>query len=311
MSRAEGGTACYGGIEAGGTKFVCGIGSGPTDLRIVEGIPTLDPKTTLDEVASFFQSAADSGTQIEGLGIGSFGPLELDPEAPAYGSITTTPKPGWQGVNLVDDLAGRLRVPIAIDTDVNAAALGEWVWGAARGLDHFLYVTVGTGVGVGGVVEGRILHGLHHPEMGHMLIPVSPEEPGGFSGVCPYHGGCAEGLASGSAIVARWGRELGDLALEHPAWRLEAEYLAAFFTNLTLALQPQRIIVGGGVMNEQLLSLIREALHARLAGYRASLAEPEALERFLVTPGLGPRAGVLGAIELAKRGALPVEKGGA
>jgi fructokinase len=309
MSRADGGEACFGGIEAGGTKFVCGVGSGPADLRLAEGIPTRDPKTTMDEVAGFFQSVLDSGASIRGLGIGSFGPLELDPRASDYGSITTTPKPGWQGVNLLDDLASRLRVPVAIDTDVNAAALGEWVWGAARGLDHFLYVTVGTGLGVGAVVDGRILHGLHHPEMGHMLIPVSAEEPGGFSGVCPYHGSCAEGLASGSAIVARWGRELSGLGKDHPAWRLEADYLAALFTNLTLTLQPQRIVVGGGVMNEDLLSLVREALHVRLAGYRASLAEREALSGFLVTPGLGRRAGVLGAIELAARAAESMEEG--
>lgn len=301
MSSAEGGEGCYGGVEAGGTKFVCGFGSGPADLHLAEGIPTRDADTTIDEVVRFFQAASESGVGIRGIGIGSFGPLELDRKAAGYGSITTTPKPGWQGVNLLDDLAGRLGVPVAIDTDVNAAALGEWVWGAARGRDHFLYVTVGTGLGVGAVVDGRILHGVHHPEMGHMLIPRSAGELEGFSGVCPYHGSCAEGLASGSSIVARWGSKLTDLAADHPAWKLEADYLAAFFTNLTFALQPQCIVVGGGVMNETLLSMVREALHSRLAGYRASLALPEALAGFLVAPGLGGHAGVLGAIELVRR----------
>ncbi len=300
MSLGQAG-ACYGGVEAGGTKFVCAVGSGPEDLRTTVEIATEEPDATIRRVTAFFRSGSQSGARIRALGVGSFGPLELDPEASEYGRITTTPKPGWQNVDLVGPLSDALGVPVALDTDVNVAALGESVWGAGRGLEHFLYVTVGTGLGVGAVVDGRILHGVHHPEMGHMLIPVSPDEREGFDGVCAYHGRCAEGLASGTAIVARWGRELRELSPEHPAWLLEAGYLADFLTNLTFVLQPQRIIVGGGVASETLLSMIRDRMHRRLAGYRASLEGSEAMADFLVMAGLGRRAGVLGAIELAKK----------
>ena len=292
---------CYAGVEAGGTKFVCAVGSGPGDLRAVTEIPTRDPESTLGEVIRFFRSCRDSGQGFEALGIGSFGPLELNRDAAGYGSITTTPKPGWQNVELVDRLAGALGVPVALDTDVNAAAAGEAAWGAARGLDHFLYVTLGTGVGVGAVVGGQILHGVHHPEMGHVSLPVSPDEPEGFVPVCPFHGACAEGLASGAAIRARWGRRLDELPGEHPAWRLEAGYLADFLVGLTLTLQPERIIVGGGVASEALLALARDGLYTRLAGYRVDLAERGCLSEFLVLPRLGRRAGVVGAIELARR----------
>ena len=292
---------CYAGVEAGGTKFVCAVGSGPGDLRAVTEIPTRDPESTLGEVIRFFRSCRDSGQSFEALGIGSFGPLELNRDATGYGSITTTPKPGWQNVELVKRLAGALGVPVALDTDVNAAAAGEAAWGAARGLDHFLYVTLGTGVGVSAVVGGKILHGAHHPEMGHVSLPVSPDEPEGFVPVCRFHGTCAEGLASGAAILARWGRRLDELPAEHPAWRLEAGYLADFLAGLTLTLQPQRIIVGGGVASEALLALAREGLHRRLAGYRADLAQRGSMSGFLMLPGLGQRAGVVGAIELARR----------
>ena len=291
---------CYAGVEAGGTKFVCAVGSGPGDLRAVTEIPTRDPESTLGEVIRFFRSCRDSGQSFEALGIASFGPLELNRDAAGYGSITTTPKPGWQNVELVDRLAGALGVPVALDTDVNAAAAGEAAWGAARGLDHFLYVTLGTGVGVGAVVDGRIFHGAHHPEMGHVPLPLSPDEPEGFVPVCPFHGACAEGLASGAAILARWGRRLDELPEEHPAWRLEAGYLADFLAGLTLTLQPERIIVGGGVASEALLALARDGLYRRLAGYRADLAERGSMSGFLMLPGLDRRAGVVGAVELAR-----------
>jgi len=177
--------------------------------------------------------------------------------------------------------------------------LCDWRWGAARGLQHCLYVTVGTGIGVGAMVNGRILHTVHHPEMGHMLIPISPDEPDEFTGICPFHQACAEGLASGAAIVSRWGSKLADLPQAHRAWRLEAGYLAVFLSNLTFALQPQRIVMGGGVMNAALLSSIREQLPATLAGYRPSLVTAESLVDYLVLPDLGGRAGVLGAIAMA------------
>lgn len=291
----------FGGIEAGGTKFICAVGTGPDDLREVIEIPTRDPASTLAEALGFFRSLAGRGQRIAGLGIGSFGPVELDPRSADYGRITTTPKPGWQGVDIRGEFARALGVPVAIDTDVNAAALGELEWGAARGLEHFLYVTVGTGVGVGAVIGGRVLHGEHHPEMGHVFVPVSADEPAGFDGCCPYHGSCIEGLASGTAIGARWGARLDAFPPGHPAWQLEAGYLAAFFANLTFILQPQRIVAGGGVMSEPLTRLVRERLHTMLAGYRPTLADREAVDDYVVMPGLGGRAGILGAIELALR----------
>lgn len=291
----------YGGVEAGGTKVVCAVGRGPGDLRAVTSFATRDPRSTVDDVLGFFRAQSAGGMGLRAIGIGSFGPLDLDPASPAFGRISTTPKPGWQDVDLRGLLADGLGLPVAIDTDVNAAALGEAIWGAARGIANFLYVTVGTGVGVGAVVNGRLLHGEQHPEMGHMLIPVSREEPAGFRGTCPYHGTCVEGLASGTAVVSRWGRRLDALPENHPAWALEAGYLADFFTSLTFALQPRRIIVGGGVAGPRLVEMTRRALHARLAGYRPSLAESRALDDYLVMPRLGAEAGVLGAIGLARR----------
>lgn len=290
---------CYGGVEAGGTKFVCAIGRGPDDLRSVTEFPTADAGDTIARCAGFFRRLRDEGQVIGAIGIGSFGPLELDPDSPHFGHITTTPKPGWQDVDLLGELARGTGLPVRIDTDVNVAALAEGRWGAARGLQHFIYVTVGTGIGVGACIGGRILHGVHHPEMGHVLLPPDAGEPKGFAGICPFHGGCAEGLASGAALVARWGRRLGDLPPEHPAWRMEANYLGTFLAALTLTLQPERIVIGGGVMNETLLQHVRDSLGVRLGGYRRSLASRAELDTFLVMPDLGNRAGVLGAISIA------------
>ena len=294
----------FGGVEAGGTKFVCATGDASNKLRATVKIPTREPEPTIREAIEFFRSQSAGGERLTAVGIGSFGPLELNQEAPNFGHILTTPKPGWQDFDIHGAFAQALDVPVVIDTDVNAAVTGESKWGAARGLRHCLYVTVGTGIGVGAMVDGRILHGQHHPEMGHMLIPSSPDEVEGFVGICPYHQSCVEGLASGSAFVKRWGSNLLDLPQEHPAWQLEAQYLAMFLSNLTFALQPQRIVIGGGVMNETLLSLIQERLHVALAGYRPSLAAAESVADYLVLPELNGRAGVLGAIAMAAQALL-------
>jgi len=291
----------YGGVEAGGTKFVCAVGQGGDDPSDIAEFPTGEPVTTIREAIQFFRSSRRVGDDLRAIGIGAFGPIELNPDMSDYGHMMATPKPGWQNVDIRGEFARGLGLPIAIETDVNAAAIGELRWGAARDLDHFLYVTVGTGIGVGAVVGGALLRGVQHPEMGHMLIPTSPDELSGFVGVCPFHGTCVEGLASGVAIVERWGSRLSELRAEHPAWQLEAEYLAVLFANLTFTLQPQRIVVGGGVMNTRILSLARERLHSFLAGYRTTLRELEAVKRYLVLPELGNRAGVLGALELARR----------
>ncbi len=289
----------FGGVEAGGTKFVCSTGDGSNKLRATVEIQTRKPESTIREALEFFRSQLQAGGSLAGVGIGSFGPLELNTEASNYGHILTTPKPGWQDFDIRGAFAQALDVPVTIDTDVNAAVMGESKWGAARGLQHCLYVTVGTGIGVGAIVDGQILRGEHHPEMGHMLIPISLDEPDTFTGICPYHQSCTEGLASGSAIAKRWGSKLVDLPQEHPAWQLEAQYLAMFLSNLTFAFQPQRIVIGGGVMNATLLSLIHERLHEALAGYRPSLAMAESVADYLVSPELNGRAGVLGAIAMA------------
>ncbi|HEY8645080.1 MAG TPA: ROK family protein [Gaiellaceae bacterium] len=273
----------YGGIEAGGTKWVCAVGTGPDDLREHITFPTTTPAETLGRAVEFF--AENAG--VSAVGVGSFGPIDL-----RAGRITTTPKPGWANTEIVSALQDALGVPVAFDTDVNAAALGEQRWGAAVGLDTFCYFTVGTGIGGGVMAGGRLVHGLRHPEIGHLLIPHDRERDP-FAGSCPFHGDCFEGLASGGAIRERWGKPGEELGEEREVWELEAEYLALGVANVVLTLSPQRVILGGGVMKQpSLLPLVRTRTSELLAGY---VSVPE-----LVAPGLGDRAGVLGAIELAR-----------
>ncbi len=234
------------------------------------------------------------------LGIAAFGPLDAQPGSPTFGFITTTPKPGWAQTDLAGALRRALGIPVAFDTDVNGAALGEQHWGAAQGLDTFVYLTVGTGIGGGGVVNGRRMRGLLHPEMGHVRVPHDREcDP--FPGICPYHGDCLEGLASGPAIEARWGRRGESLPADHPAWDLEAEYLALGLVNVVCTLSPQRIVLGGGVMKApSLLQRVRQRVLTLLGGYVAPLAG--GLDDYIVPPALGDQAGVLGAIALAQQG---------
>ena len=282
--------ASLGAVEAGGTKFVCAIGSGPHDL-VRSTIPTTTPGETLGQVVEFFRGHAREHP-FAALGVASFGPVDLNAQSPTFGFITSTPKPGWSNVDICGVLRRGLGVPVAFDTDVNGAALAEARWGAARGLDNILYVTVGTGIGGGALVNGSPVHGMIHPEMGHILIPQESEDP--FSGACPFHGNCFEGLASGLAMELRWGAKAESLASDHPAWRLEARYLALGLANLVCALSPRRIVIGGGVMrNVELLPKIRENLRDFLNGY---IQAPE-----IVPPLLGGDAGVLGGIALAER----------
>ena len=286
----------YGGIEAGGTKWVCAIGTPPDDLRDTITFPTTTPAETIARAAAFFRRHETVGA----LGVGSFGPLDLRRSSPGWGRITTTPKSGWSGTDVAGLLGDALGVPVALDTDVNAAALAEHRFGAATGLGTVCYITVGTGIGGGAIVAGELVHGLIHPEVGHMRVPHDrARDP--FAGSCPYHGDCLEGLASGYAIEARWGVR-GEDARQGRVWELEAEYLALGLANVACVLSPERVVIGGGVMRQaQLLPRVRARLGELLAGYFAAPELGGDLARYLVAPALGDRAGVLGALELARQ----------
>ena len=287
-------TKVYGGIEAGGTKFVCAAGTGPDDIGTPVRFATRAPKETLADVIAFFREHP-----VAALGIGSFGPLDLDPTSPSYGTITTTPKEEWRGAGLAGPLREALGVPVVVDTDVNAAALGERTWGAGLGLNDLVYLTVGTGIGGGAVVNGKLLHGVGHPEMGHLLLPHDLQKDP-FPGCCPYHGDCWEGLASGEAMRQRWGRPAEDLPNDHPGWELEAGYLAAGIMTIVTTLSPEKVVVGGGVGSAPgMLPAVREKLATLLNDYGAFPNTLEKMNDFLVPPGLGDRSGVLGAIALA------------
>lgn len=283
-----------GGIEAGGTKFNCAVGSGPRDL-VIKRIPTTTPDETISRVIAFFREQKG----ISAIGIGSFGPLDLDPSSSTYGYITTTPKPGWASTDLAGAVKRAIKVPVGFDTDVNAAAFGEWKWGAARGLENFIYLTVGTGIGGGGMINGKLMHGLVHPEMGHIRIPHDKSaDP--YPGCCPFHDDCLEGLASGTAIEKRWSQRGEDLPADHPAWIWESYYLALAITDFVCTLSPERIIIGGGLMEQtQLFPMIRKNVVQLLNGYIQAKAVLKDIEHYIVPPGLGAQAGLLGAIALA------------
>jgi fructokinase len=289
----------YGGIEAGGTKFVCAVGTGPADIQM-DQFPTTTPRETIGQAIDFLKRHS-SGDHLAAVGIGTFGPVDPNPASATFGYITSTPKPGWAHTDFAGVIHRALDVPVGFDTDVNAAALGEHRWGAAQEIDHLIYLTIGTGIGGGALVAGKLLHGLVHPEMGHIRIPHDwRADP--YAGVCPFHGDCFEGLAAGPALEGRWGRRGETLAAAHPAWDLEANYLALGVVDLICTLSPQRIVMGGGVMQQpRLLSLVQERVRRLLNNY---VQVPEILERmeeYLVAPGLGLQAGVLGAIALAER----------
>jgi fructokinase len=292
----------FGGIEAGGTKWICAAGLGPDQILDQARIATTTPGETLAAAIAFFRQV-QGANRLAALGIGSFGPIDLHPESETYGYITSTPKPGWANTNVVGPIWEALQVPIGFDTDVNAAALGEAYWGAARGLDDFIYLTIGTGIGGGSLANGKLIHGLLHPEVGHLLVPhdwsIDP-----FEGTCPFHGDCLEGLASGPAIKARWGQPAETLPPGHPAWELEARYLSLALVNLILTLSPGRIVLGGGVMQQvQLFPQIRERVLETLNGYVRSPSLTKRMGEYIVPPILGDRSGVLGAIALARQAA--------
>jgi fructokinase len=290
----------YGAIEAGGTKFVCLVGSGPDDIRAELRYATSTPERTIERAITFLQLEQERQGPLTAVGIASFGPIDLHHGSPTYGYITSTPKPGWANVDLAGAVGRALKVPVGFDTDVNGAALAEGEWGAARGLHSFVYVTVGTGIGGGGLLDGRLMHGLLHPEMGHMRLPHDRiADP--FSGNCPFHGDCLEGLASGPALQARWGESAEGLGPEHPAWALEAHYLALAIVSIVCTLSPQRIILGGGVMTKrQLFPLIRREVVELLNNYIRAPEIVDRIDEYIVEPGLAERAGSLGALALAR-----------
>jgi fructokinase len=287
-----------GGIEAGGTKFVCGVGTGPEDL-ITASFPTRSPDETIADVLRFFRE--NGGSSIRSIGIASFGPVDLDSTSASYGHITSTPKAGWANFDLLSAIANPLGLPAFFETDVNAAILAEVRWGAAAGLSDAMYITVGTGIGGGIYTGGRVIHGMVHPEMGHLRIPHDlSQDP--FPGICPYHGDCLEGLACGPAIEARWGCSARELPDSHPAWALEARYLALAVLNCALTVSPKRVLLGGGVMSKpQLFPMIREEFGRLINGYVRHRFVLEELDKYIQPPQLGSRAGVLGALVLAEQ----------
>jgi fructokinase len=296
-----------GAIEAGGTKFVCGLFDADyqecAKPRMIAraSIPTTEPDRTLEASLDFFAKSAreSGGARLDGVGIGCFGPVDLRLSSPTWGCITTTPKPLWRDTPVAGIFRDRLGVPVAFDTDVNAAAYGEHLWGAAQGLKDFVYVTVGTGIGGGVFVNGDLVHGLTHPELGH--IKIQRETSDGYPGACPYHRDCLEGMASGPAIGERWKARPEDLGAGHEAWELEARYLAKAFASYTFVLSPERIVMGGGVgLRPGLAERVAVLLGEELGGYLPAL-EGERLAAFVARPLLGADAGLLGAAAIALR----------
>ena len=289
-------TMLLGGVETGGTWCVCAVGAGPGEIVAETQFRTSDPDPTLERIVEFFRSAP----RVEAIGIGSFGPVDLDPRSPRWGHVTTTPKPGWQHVAVAPLIRDALGVPVAFENDVTAAAIGEHRWGAGQGTDSLCYLTVGTGIGAGLLIDGRPVHGLVHPEVGHIRIPRDRDRKP-FRGVCQVHGDCWEGLASGPAIAERWQVSPPELGDDHPAWEIEADYLALGILSIVLIASPRRVIVGGGVMERPpLLRMVRERLRELVAGYLDTPSLGEDIGSYVVAPGLGDRAGVLGAIALAR-----------
>ena len=291
----------FGGVEAGGTKFVCATGSGPDDIRGEVRFPTTTPSETLGRTIDFFKQQERDFGPLDSIGVASFGPLSPNRSAPDYGRVMSTPKPGWSNTDVVGPLVDAFGVPVGFDTDVNGAALGEWRWGAAQELDTFIYLTIGTGIGGGGLFNGNLMHGLVHPEMGHIPLPRDPvKDP--FPGWCPYHRDCFEGLAAGPALEKRWGMKPETLPPDHPAWELEAHYIALALHTFICTLSPQRIVLGGGVMEQpQLLPLIREKTLASLNGYVQVVEILDRIDDYIVPVGLGGKAGILGAFILAEQ----------
>jgi fructokinase len=289
----------FGAVEGGGTKFVCAIGDDRGQILAQQRFPTTDPVSTLAAAQAFLAQGVRDFGALAAIGVASFGPVELDKGSARHGFIGLTPKAGWSGTDIAGGFARQFPCPIGFDTDVNAAALAEHRWGAARDVDNLVYVTIGTGIGGGLIIAGVPLHGLMHPEIGHIYPRRHPLDAD-FAGICPFHRDCLEGVASGPAILARTGASLRDLDPSHPQWEIEADYLGQLCALLVVTVSPQRIVMGGGVMSQaRLLPLIRQRMLHWLGGYINRSKILSGVDRYIVAPELGDRAGVLGALVLA------------
>jgi fructokinase len=286
----------YGGLEGGGTKYICTVGIDPEQIVEEVRFPTTTPAETIGRAVAFFKKF-----DLSAIGLATFGPLDLDPASPTYGTITASPKPGWSNTDILGEFHQAFELPVALDTDVNAAAFGEWYWVPAnKVLESLVYFTIGTGIGAGLITNGCLVHGLTHPEAGHMRLPHDRKKDP-FPGICPFHGDCFEGLASGPAIARHWRQAAELLPDDHPAWELEASYIAYALVNTILQVSPQRIVLGGGVMEHRtLFPAIRRKVAEILNGYVSSPVFTGSLEEYIIPPSLGKRSGVLGAMGLAK-----------
>lgn len=294
-------TKLYGGIEGGGTKFVCMVAVDPQNIIDEVRFPTTNPAETIEQAVAFFEPYSQA-PGLAAIGMASFGPVNLDPLSSTYGFITTTPKPGWAFTDMISRLRQSFGVPVAFELDVSGAAFGEYYWNPENHfLDPFVYFTIGTGIGAGVIVNGKIVHGLVHPEAGHMRIPHDKNHDP-YTGHCPYHGDCFEGLACGPAIQQRWGQRADKLPPDHPAWELEADYIALALNNVICNLSPKRIVLGGGVMEHPgLIHQVQQKVQRILNNYIHSPIITDHIEQYIVLPSLGNRSGVLGAIALARQ----------
>ncbi len=282
----------YGALEAGGTKMVCAVGD--ENGRILEqiSIPTTTPDETMPKILDYFRTK-----DICAIGIACFGPIDLDKKSNTYGYITSTPKTEWKNFNIVGCLRDALHIPVGFDTDVNGSLLGEITYGCAKGLTDAIYLTIGTGIGGGVMTNGKLLHGMLHPELGHIIIGKRADDKGEC--VCPFHDSCFEGLAAGPSIEKRWGRKAKELSDDPKVWELEADYIGTALVNFCMTLSPQKIILGGGVMHQmQLFPLIRDVFKKKMAGY-INTKTLENLETYIVPASLNDDQGIMGAIKLA------------
>lgn len=290
----------FGAVELGGTKITA---IAAKDLRTIihkKVFPTLNPKETLLDLIEFFKSVLNRDDyEYQAIGVGSFGPLDLNPESRTFGYITSTPKQGWQFFNIKQEIESALQTKVYLETDVNASALGEFFLYPENRIQNLAYITIGTGIGAGIIINGKIVHGLVHPEFGHIRIPHDyRQDP--FPGICPFHRDCFEGLASGPALAERWHQPPDKIPMDHIAWELEAEYIAYAIANLICTISPEIIVLGGGVMqHSRLMKMVQSKTRCMLSGYIKSKSVEENISEYIVTPRLKEDSGILGALSMA------------